>query len=137
MNTDAHWMKEALALAAQAGTICEVPVGAVVVREDQIVGRGFNRREVDRDPLAHAELLAIREAAHTLDRWRLTGCTLYVTLEPCPMCLGAMVNARVDRLVFGAKETKARPNHFVQIDSGVLAQEASNLLSDFFKRLRF
>ena len=95
-------MREALSLAAEAALAGEVPVGAVAVLDGKVVGRGRNRREEDRDPCAHAELLAIREAARTLGRWRLTGVTLVVTLEPCAMCAGAMVLARIDRLVFGA-----------------------------------
>src|SRR3989338_8096260 len=106
-----QWMREALELAKEAAQLGEVPIGAVVVCNDQIVGRGYNRREIDHDPLAHAEVLAIHEASKNLKRWRLTGCTLYVTLEPCPMCMGALVNSRVDRLVYGTTDIKSRLNH--------------------------
>ncbi|MBL4818301.1 MAG: tRNA adenosine(34) deaminase TadA [Deltaproteobacteria bacterium] len=146
---DQQWMKKALQLAQEAAQIGEVPVGAVVVFEDQIVGSGFNRREIDHDPLAHAELLAIQEASRNLGRWRLTGCTLYVTLEPCTMCAGALVNARLDRLVYGAKDPKAggigslyeiasdpRLNHRLDITSGVLENECSKILKSFFGKLR-
>lgn len=134
--SDEFWMNQALELASQAAALGEVPIGAVVVFEGQIVGSGYNRREIDRDPLAHAELLAIQEASKKLDRWRLTGCTLYVTLEPCTMCMGAVVNARLDRLVIGAQETKGRQNHFAKIDTGVLETECSEVLKAFFEQLR-
>jgi tRNA(adenine34) deaminase len=147
---DVRWMREAVALARGAAELGEVPVGAVVVGEDdEIVGRGHNRREVDGDPLAHAELLAIAEAARRTGHWRLEGCTLYVTLEPCAMCAGALVNSRVERLVFGALDPKAgfcgslgnlvedrRLNHRLQVTSGVLAGECGKLLRDFFADLR-
>ncbi len=146
---DTHWMQEALELAKQAQTLGEVPIGAIIVCDGQIVGRGYNRREIDHDPLAHAELLAIQEASNTLGRWRLTGCTLYVTLEPCPMCAGALVNARVDRIVYGAKDLKAgaidslfalatdpRLNHRCQITSGIMENECSAILKEFFLKLR-
>src|SRR5687768_10544347 len=100
-------MTEALAEARRAAEIGEVPIGAVVVREGAILGRGHNRREIDGDPLAHAEILAIREAASRIGGWRLSGATMYVTLEPCPMCAGALVNSRVQRLVYGAADPKA------------------------------
>ena len=134
--TKEQWMLEALLLAQQAAELGEVPIGAVVVCDGQIVGRGFNRREIDHDPLAHAEILAIREASQNLKRWRLTGCTLYVTLEPCPMCTGALVNARLDKVVYAAKETKGRLNHEFETLSGVLEKESSSLLKAFFKKLR-
>lgn len=141
---------EALAEARRAGEIGEVPVGAVVVREGGVVGRGHNRREIDGDPLAHAELLAIREAAAgTDDGWRLAGCTMYVTLEPCAMCAGALVNSRVGRLVYGAPDPKAgycgtlgnlvqdpRLNHRLEVTAGVLAGESAALLRGFFASLR-
>jgi tRNA(adenine34) deaminase len=126
-----------------------VPVGAVVVKGGEVVGRGYNRREVGGDPLAHAEILAIAEAARTTGHWRLEGCTLYVTLEPCAMCAGALVNSRVERLVFGAMDPKAgfcgslgnlvadqRLNHRLRVTSGVLAEECGELLREFFARLR-
>ncbi|MES2504028.1 MAG: tRNA adenosine(34) deaminase TadA [Myxococcota bacterium] len=147
--TDLKWMREALELAKQAAEIGEVPIGAVVVLEDRLVGKGMNRREIDANPLAHAEVLAIADAAENLGRWRLSGCTLYVTVEPCPMCAGALVNARVDRLVYGAQDPKAgavqslyqittdaRLNHRMQVTGGVLAAESGDLMSGFFKHLR-
>ncbi len=142
-------MREALALAREAGERGEVPVGAVAVLEDRIVGRGANARESARDPTAHAELLAIQDAARTLGRWRLTGVTLYVTLEPCAMCAGAMVLARIDRLVYGASDPKAgaagslmdltsdpRLNHRFPVERGVLADESGELLKAFFRARR-
>jgi len=146
---DVKWMRQALAEARQAASLGEVPVGAVVVRADEIVGRGYNRREVDGDPLAHAEILAIRQAAEEVGNWRLTGCSLYVTLEPCPMCAGALVNSRVERLVFGTRDPKAgycgslgnlvadpRLNHRMEVTEGVLADECSRLIGQFFSDLR-
>ena len=140
---------EALAAARCAAGIGEVPIGAVVVREGEVVGRGHNRREIDRDPLAHAELLAIREAASRLEGWRLEGCTMYVTLEPCAMCAGALVNSRVARLVYGAADPKAgycgtlgnlvqdpRLNHRLEVTAGVLEGESAALLRGFFASLR-
>src|SRR4051794_3136578 len=100
-------MQRCLALAETAAAQGEVPVGAIVVHDGNVVGEGYNRRETDRDPLAHAEILAIAAAARTLQRWRLVGCTLYVTLEPCPMCAGALVNARVEQLVYGTRDPRA------------------------------
>ena len=133
-------------LAAAAG---EVPVGAVVVRDGRVVGRGHNRRESWGDPLAHAEMIALAEAAARQEGWRLHGCSVYVTLEPCAMCAGAMVNARVDRLVFAAPDPKGgfcgslgnlvrepRLNHRITVCSGVLAEESSAMLRAFFRRLR-
>jgi tRNA(adenine34) deaminase len=142
-------MHEALALAREAGERGEVPVGAVAVFEDRIVGRGANAREAARDPTAHAELLAIQDAARTLGRWRLTGVTLYVTLEPCAMCAGAMVLARIDRLVYAASDPKAgaagsemdltndpRLNHRFPVERGILADESGELLKTFFRARR-
>jgi tRNA(adenine34) deaminase len=142
-------MMEALAEARRAGGIGEVPIGAVVVREGEVVGRGHNRREIDGDPLAHAELLAIREAAARTAGWRLSGCTMYVTLEPCAMCAGALVNSRIDRLVYGAADPKAgwcgtlgnlvqdpRLNHRLEVTAGVLEAESAALLREFFASLR-
>jgi tRNA(adenine34) deaminase len=146
---DERWMRVALAEAERAAAIGEVPVGAVVVAGGAAVGRGFNRREVDRDPLAHAELLAIREAAHRLGGWRLVDTTLYVTLEPCAMCAGALVQSRVGRLVYGAADPKAgycgtlgdiprdpRLNHRLEVSAGVLAEECALALRRFFAALR-
>ena len=142
-------MREALRIAAEAGARGEMPVGAVAIFEGRIVGRGGNAREADRDPTAHAELLAIQEAARTLGRWRLTGVTVVVTLEPCAMCAGAMVLARIDRLVFGASDPKAgavgslrdlssdlRLNHRFPVERGVRADECSALLKEFFRARR-
>ena len=142
-------MRAAIAEAERAAALGEVPIGAVVVRGGEIVGRGHNRREIDRDPLAHAELAAIAEAARAVGGWRLVGSTLYVTLEPCAMCAGALVNSRVERLVYGAADPKAgfcgslgnlvqdpRLNHRLEVTAGVLAEECGGLLSTFFKRLR-
>jgi tRNA(adenine34) deaminase len=135
-------------LAAAAG---DVPVGCVIIRDDtrQVIGRGRNRREADEDPTAHAEILALREAAAQLGQWRLVGCTLIVTLEPCAMCAGAIVNARVPRVVFGARDPKAgaagslmnllvdpRLNHRAQLLEGILAGECAALLRDFFQKQR-
>lgn len=146
---DEKWMREALAEAERAAAIGEVPVGAVVVFGDEVVGRGHNRREIDGDPLAHAELIAIREAARRMKSWRLSGATLYATLEPCAMCAGALVNSRVDRLVFGAADPKAgycgslgdiprdaRLNHRLEVVAGVLAEECGEVLRGFFRALR-
>jgi tRNA(adenine34) deaminase len=146
---DERWLRQALALADEAAAAGEVPVGAVVVHDGVVVGRGRNRREQDGDPLAHAEIVALREAATTLGRWRLSGATLYVTLEPCFMCAGALVNARVDRLVFGAADPKAgavgslfdvcrdaRLNHRLQVDDGALADECGDVLRRFFRARR-
>lgn len=142
-------MAEALAEARRAAAMGEVPIGAVVVRGEEVVGRGHNRREMDGDPLAHAELLAIREAARACAGWRLTGCTMYATLEPCPMCAGALVASRIERLVYGAADPKAgfcgslgnltqdpRLNHRLEVSSGVLAEESAALLRGFFGGLR-
>ena len=149
MATDRDWMLEALAEAECAAREGEVPVGAVVVWGERVVGRGGNRRERDQDPLAHAELRAISEAARRLGSWRLTGCTMYVTLEPCAMCAGALVNGRIDRLVYGAADPKAgycdslgdlvrdpRLNHRLEVTAGVLAEECGSLLRSFFEGLR-
>jgi tRNA(adenine34) deaminase len=146
---DRLWMLEALAEARRAGALGEVPIGAVVVREGGVLGRGYNRREIDGDPLAHAEILAIRQAAGAMGGWRLTGCTLYVTLEPCPMCAGALVASRIERLVYGAADPKAgycgslgnivqdpRLNHRLEVTAGVLESESAELLRGFFASLR-
>jgi tRNA(adenine34) deaminase len=142
-------MGEALSLARAAGELGEVPVGAVALLEGAIVGRGANRRESARDPTAHAELLAIQEAARTLGRWRLSGVTLVVTLEPCAMCAGAMVLARIDRLVYGAEDPKAgaagsltdltsdlRLNHRFPVERGLRAEACGALLKGFFRARR-
>ena len=149
MSEDEAFMQQALALAREAAALGEVPVGAVAVHGGNVIGTGFNRREIDRNPLAHAELLALDAAAKALGVWRLTGVTLYVTLEPCAMCAGALVQGRVTRLVFGTMDPKAgavgslynlaeepRHNHRLQVTSGILADESRQLLKGFFERLR-
>ncbi len=146
---DVFWMGEALREARLAFAAGEVPVGAVVVAGDRAVGRGRNRREASGDPLAHAEIEALRQAAERIGGWRLTGCTIYVTLEPCAMCAGALVNARVERLVFGCRDPKAgfcgslgdlvrdpRLNHRLAVTEGILSAEATGLLQEFFAGLR-
>lgn len=147
---DELFMGMALAEARQAARHGEVPVGAIVVDSDgQILGRSGNRPIQLHDPSAHAEMLALRQAAETLNNYRLTGCTIYVTLEPCPMCAGAMVHARVARVVFGAEDPKGGGvasryrigsdgllNHVLEIEGGVLAGEAAVLLRDFFRERR-
>ena len=144
-----RWMAVALAEAEAATAHDDVPIGAVVVREGRELARAHNRREIDQDPTAHAELLALRAAAATVGSWRLTGCTLYVTLEPCTMCAGALVLARIHRVVFAADDPKAgavgalydvprdpRLNHLVEVVRGVGADEASALLRGFFAARR-
>jgi tRNA(adenine34) deaminase len=146
---DEIWMREALAEARRAAEIGEVPIGAVIVRDGAVIGRGYNRREIDADPLAHAEMLAIRQAARAVGGWRLTASTMYVTLEPCAMCAGALVNSRVERLVYAAPDPKAgwcgtlgnlvqdpRLNHRLEMTTGVLEDESAALLRGFFASLR-
>ena len=147
--TDEHWMSLALAEAERARGEAEVPVGAVVVLAGDLLATGRNRRERDQDPLAHAEVLALREAASKVGSWRLIGCTMYVTLEPCAMCAGLIVNARLGRLVYGCDDPKAgachslyqitddsRLNHRCTVVAGVLTERCSALLSDFFANKR-
>ena len=146
---DETWMALALAEARLAAGEGEVPIGAVVVCDGRVVARGRNARERLGDPTAHAEVVALRAAARALGRWRLAGCTLYVTLEPCFMCAGALVNARVDRLVFAVPDPKAgavgslanvctdqRLNHRLAVESGLLAEECGTLLKEFFRARR-
>jgi tRNA(adenine34) deaminase len=148
-TVDDQWMRHALTLAQRAAAEGEVPVGAVLVRDGAVIGEGWNRPIGLHDPSAHAEMLAMREAAARIGNYRLTGTTLYVTLEPCVMCAGAIVHARVDRLVFGARDPKAgavdsvydviarpRLNHVVQWQGGVLEEECGALLRDFFRARR-
>lgn len=149
MHPDERWMTEALKLAERAGEAGDVPVGAVVVRNGLIVGRGENRRERDHDPAGHAEILALRQAAADLHDWRLTGCTLYVTLEPCSMCAGAVLSSRIDRIVFGAFDGEAGccgtlynlpadprlPGH-TEVTGGVLHERCADMLRDFFRKKR-
>ena len=146
--TDITYMDEALALAREAAAEGEVPVGCVIVRGDEIVGRGRNRREKDKSALAHAEIEAIEEACRNLGGWRLWECTLYVTLEPCAMCAGAILNARIPRVVYGASDKKFGAvgsvcslfsmefNHHPTVESGIREDEAAALMTEFFQNLR-
>ncbi len=149
MDEDAVYMALALEQARLAAAEGEVPIGAVLVCDGAVVAHGRNARESAADPTAHAEMIVIREGAERLGRWRLSGCTLYVTLEPCPMCAGALVNARIDRLVFGANDPKAgaigtlydlsadpRLNHAFAVRGGVLEDECGQILKEFFRDLR-
>jgi tRNA(adenine34) deaminase len=149
MHSDETYMSLALAEAQRAGAIGEVPIGAVVVCDGALVASGHNRREIDCDPAGHAEFLAIRSASAALERWRLSDCTVYVTLEPCPMCAGLMHQARIARCVFAAADPKAgalgtlydlssdeRLNHRFEVTSGILADESAALLQGFFRQLR-
>ena len=149
MIADRDAMEAALAEARGAAEAGEVPIGAVAIHGDEIVGRGQNRVLRDNDPTAHAEIVAMREAAHALGNYRLNGCTLYVTLEPCAMCAGAMIHARLDRLVYAAPDPKTgaagsvldvvnhpKLNHVMQVEQGILAGEAGELLRGFFRERR-
>ena len=146
---DRYFMQQALNEAALAEELDEVPIGAVVVHNGEIVGRGHNLRETSNDPTTHAEMIAIRQAAQALDSWRLLDCTLYVTLEPCVMCMGAIILARIPNLVFGCRDPRVgavgsiynlaedeRFNHRVAVQEGVLEQECSTQLKSFFQHLR-
>ena len=146
---DAAWMELALEQARQAAEAGEVPVGALVIKDGKIVGRGHNRNLLDHDPTAHAEIIALRNAAERLGNHRLGGCTVYATIEPCAMCAGALIHARVSRLVYGASDPKAgaagsvlavlnypQLNHQMEVTAGVLAQACSEILQEFFRRKR-
>lgn len=147
---DLEFMRKALNLAQKAFDIDEVPVGAIIVKKStgEIVGKGFNRREIDKNPLAHAEIAAIKEASKKLGGWRLIDCEIFVTLEPCPMCCGAIINSRIERLVYGASDPKSGSvrsvtkmfempfNHKPDIVPGILKEECSKLISNFFMQLR-
>ena len=145
---DRFYMEEALKLAREAASEGEVPVGCVIVRGDEIVGRGRNRRETDKSALAHAEIEAIGEACRNLGGWRLWECTLYVTLEPCPMCAGAILGARIPRVVYGASDSKFGAvrsvcslfsmefNHHPEVEAGILDEECADLMREFFRNLR-
>lgn len=148
-NIDEKYMKEAVKQARRAAIYGEVPIGCVIVFEDKIIGRGYNRRNTDKNTLSHAEITAIKRASKVMGDWRLEGCTMYVTLEPCQMCSGAIVQSRMDRVVIGCMNPKAgcagsilnilqmeEFNHQVEITRGVLEETCSNLLKDFFKDLR-
>ena len=146
---DTYFMNLALAQAKKAEELDEVPIGAVVVHENQVIAQGYNRREVDNDPAGHAEFIAMKQASEKLGVWRLSGCTVYVTLEPCLMCSGLMYQARIDRCVYGAADPKAgalgslysvneddRLNHTFDVTSGVCSQECAAVLRTFFKNKR-
>lgn len=148
-HTDEKFMKEAIRQAKKAYAIGEVPIGCVIVYEGKIIGRGYNRRTTDKNTLAHAELLAIRKASRKMDDWRLEDCTLYVTLEPCQMCSGAIVQSRMKRVVVGCMNPKAgcagsilnllqmkEFNHQTELTTGVLEEECSLMMKTFFKELR-
>lgn len=146
---DFYYMREALVQADEAERLGEVPIGAVIVKDGVVVAKAYNLREINQQAIAHAELLAIEKACKALGTWRLTGCTLYVTLEPCPMCAGAIVQSRIERVVYGATDPKAgcagtlmnllneaRFNHQTIVESGVLEEECSQRLIAFFRKLR-
>ena len=149
MNENEKYMREAIKQAKKACAIGEVPIGCVIVYEGKIIGRGYNRRTIDKNPLAHAELIAIKKASKKMGDWRLENCTLYVTLEPCQMCSGAIVQARMKKVVVGCMNPKAgcagsilnllqveQFNHQVELEIGVLQEECSLMMKNFFKELR-
>lgn len=149
MNENEKYMKEAIKQARKAYAIGEVPIGCVIVYEDKIIGRGYNRRTIDKNPLAHAELIAIKKASKKMGDWRLEDCTMYVTLEPCQMCSGAIVQARMKKVVVGCMNPKAgcagsilnllqveQFNHQVELETGILQEECSLMMKNFFKELR-
>lgn len=149
MTEEERYMKAAIRQAKKAKALNEVPIGCVIVCEGQIIGRGYNRRITDKNVLAHAELIAIKKACKKMGDWRLEDCTMYVTLEPCPMCAGAIVQARIPRVVIGCMNPKAgcagsvldmlhQPgfNHQVEVENGILESECSRMLTDFFRKLR-
>ncbi|MEY8506750.1 tRNA adenosine(34) deaminase TadA [Lachnospiraceae bacterium 42-17] len=149
LNTDEKYMREALKQAKKAYAIGEVPIGCIIVCQDKIIGRGYNRRTIDKNTLAHAELLAIKKASKKMNDWRLEGCTMYVTLEPCQMCAGAIVQSRMSRVVVGCMNPKAgcagsilnllqmeEFNHQAELTTGVLEEECSQMMKIFFKELR-
>ena len=149
LTKEEKYMKEAIRQARKAWKLNEVPIGCVIVREDRIIARGYNRRNTDKNTLAHAELLAIRKASRAVGDWRLEACTMYITLEPCQMCAGAIVQARIPRVVIGSRNPKAGCagsilnlldipafNHQAELTEGVLGEECSALMTDFFRELR-
>ena len=149
MNKDEKYMKEAIKQAKKAYALGEVPIGCVIVYEDKIIGRGYNRRTIDKNTIAHAEMMAIKKASKKMDDWRLEDCTMYVTLEPCQMCSGAIVQSRMKKVVVGCMNPKAgcagsilnllqmeEFNHQVELEIGVLEEECSALMKNFFKELR-
>lgn len=144
-----YWMQQAILLAKEAEELGEVPIGAIIVRGEEVVGLGYNLREQTMDPTAHAEMIAIRDASQHLDAWRLLECRLYVTLEPCPMCAGAIVQSRIPQVIYGTTDPKAgcagtlmnllqepRFNHRTEVIPNVLQEECAHLLTDFFRKLR-
>ena len=148
-HTDEYYMKKALSLAKRAAKIGEVPIGCVITCEGRIIARGYNRRNTDKSTLAHAEISAIKKASQVIGDWRLEDCTLYVTLEPCQMCAGAIVQARSPKVVFGTRNSKAgcagsvldvlnepKLNHQVEIEEGILQPQCSEIMKRFFKRFR-
>ena len=148
-NLDEKYMREAIKQAKKAYALGEVPIGCVIVYEDRIIGRGYNRRTIDKNTLAHAEMMAIKKASKKMDDWRLEDCTMYVTLEPCQMCSGAIVQSRMKKVVIGCMNPKAGCagsvlnllqmeafNHQVEIEIGVLGEECSDMMKQFFKELR-
>ncbi len=148
-NTEEKYMREAIRQARKAYALGETPIGCVIVYEDKIIGRGYNRRTIDKNTLAHAEMIAIKKASKKMNDWRLEGCTMYVTLEPCQMCSGAIVQSRMDRVVIGCMNPKAgcagsvlnllqmqEFNHQVELEIGVLGEECSWMMKEFFKELR-
>ena len=149
LTKEEKYMKEAIRQARKAWKLNEVPIGCVIVREDRIIARGYNRRNTDKNTLAHAELLAIRKASRAVGDWRLEDCTMYITLEPCQMCAGAIVQARIPRVVIGSRNPKAGCagsilnlldipafNHQAELTEGVLGEDCSALMTDFFRELR-
>lgn len=149
MTQDEKYMKEAIKQAKKAAAIEEVPIGCVIVCENKIIARGYNKRNLKKNTLAHAEIIAMNKASKVIGDWRLEGCTMYVTLEPCPMCAGAIVQARIPRVVIGSMNPKAGCagsvlnvlqtegfNHQVELETGVLGMECSEMLSSFFRELR-
>lgn len=149
MELDEKYMKAAVKEALKASALGEVPIGCVIVYENKIIARGYNRRTIDKNVLSHAEIIAIRKACRKIGDWRLENCTLYVTLEPCPMCAGAIVQARMPRVVIGCRNPKAGCagsvldllhesgfNHQVETEAGILGDECSQMMKDFFRELR-
>lgn len=144
-----YYMKEAIKEAKKAYSLHETPIGAIIVKDNTIIGRGYNRRNTDKSPLAHGEIMAIAEAAKVIGDWRLEECTIYITLEPCPMCAGAIIQARIPNVVIGAPNFKSGSggtiinvlnipqfNHQAEVEIGILENECSQLIKDFFKELR-
>jgi tRNA(adenine34) deaminase len=146
---DKYFMNEAIKEAMKARGLMEIPIGAVIVKDNEIIGRGYNKKETGNDATLHAEVIAIREACQNIGAWRLLNCTMYVTLEPCAMCAGALINARIDRVVIATKDEKTGAcgtvlniaqnkslNHQIELEFGVCEEECRNILQDFFKDLR-